>query len=83
MQSSAAKRRYGQYCGLAHALDLIGDRWTLLIVRDLLMGPKRYSDLRAGLPRIATNLLADRLEQLEQSGVIRRKHLPPPARATV
>jgi DNA-binding HxlR family transcriptional regulator len=78
-----AKRSYGQYCGLAQALDLVGERWTLLIVRELLMGPKRYTDLRTGLPGIASNLLADRLEQLEETGLVRRERLPPPAPATV
>jgi DNA-binding HxlR family transcriptional regulator/putative sterol carrier protein len=78
-----AKRSYDQYCGLARALDLIGERWTLLVVRELLLGPKRYTDLRAGLPGIASNLLADRLEHLEQSGVVRRERLPPPTPATV
>jgi DNA-binding HxlR family transcriptional regulator/putative sterol carrier protein len=77
------KRAYDQYCGLAQALDLIGERWALLIVRELLMGPKRYTDLRAGLPGIATNLLADRLKSLEEIGVVRREHRPPPVAATV
>ena len=66
-------RRYGQYCGLARALDLIGDRWTLLIVRELLIGPARYQQLRDGLPGIATNLLADRLRQLERDGLVQRQ----------
>jgi DNA-binding HxlR family transcriptional regulator/putative sterol carrier protein len=78
-----AKRSYGQYCGLAQALDLVGERWTLLIARELLMGPKRYTDLRAGLPGIASNLLADRLGQLEETGIVRRERLAPPAPATV
>jgi DNA-binding HxlR family transcriptional regulator len=70
---------YGQYCGLAKALDVIGDRWTLLIVRELLgRGPSRYTDLRAGLPGIATNLLASRLRDLEKSGIIRKEAAPPP-----
>src|SRR5687768_11316326 len=72
------KRTYGQYCGVARALDLIGERWALLIVRDLLVGPKRYSDLRQGLPRIPTNILADRLKGLEGTGVVRREILPHP-----
>src|SRR5205085_10323613 len=64
---------YGQFCGIAKALDVIGDRWSLLVVRELLVrGPCRYTDLRAGLPGIATNLLADRLVDLEIAGVIRR-----------
>ena len=72
-------RSYGQYCGLAKALDVVGDRWSLLIVRELLtLGPSRYTDLRRGLPGIATNLLADRLRELEQAGVIEREEAPPP-----
>ena len=73
-------RSYGQLCGLALALDTIGDRWSLLIVRELLVRPSgaRYTDLRDGLPGIATNLLADRLRDLETSGVLRREHPRPP-----
>ena len=72
-------RTYGQYCGLARALDLIGDRWTLLIVRELLIrGRCRYTDLRDGLPGIATNLLASRLAELEAAGIVRRETAPPP-----
>lgn len=77
------QRSYHQYCPIAHALDLIGERWSLLIVRDLLLGPKRFSDLRAGLPGIGTNILTDRLKGLEQAGVIARRVLPPPAASTV
>ena len=77
-------RSYGQYCGLARALDLIGDRWTLLIVRELLAcGPLRYTDLQRGLPGIATNLLAARLDEMERSGILAREIVPPPAAATV
>ena len=65
-------RSYGQYCALAKALDVVGDRWTLLIVRELLVRPSRYSELQDGLTGIATNLLAERLRQLESVGVIRR-----------
>ncbi len=72
-------RSYGQYCAVAKALDAIGDRWTLLIVRELLaQGPTRYTDLRRGLPGIATNLLADRLRELEQAGIVLREQAPPP-----
>ncbi len=78
-----AKRTYGQYCGLAKGLDLVGERWTLLIVRELLMGRKRYTDLREGLPGIASNLLADRLRYLEEIGLLRRERLAPPTPATV
>jgi len=77
-------RTYGQYCGLARALDLVGDRWTLLIVRELLIRqPCRYTDLAYGLPGIATNLLADRLRQLEENGIITREAAPPPIATTV
>ena len=77
------QRSYDQYCPIAHALDVVGERWSLLIVRDLLLGPKRFSDLRVGLPGIGTNILTDRLKQLEQAGVIVRRTLPPPAAAQV
>jgi DNA-binding HxlR family transcriptional regulator len=76
-------RSYDQYCGLAGALDLVGERWTLLIVRELMSGPKRYTDLADQLPGIGTSLLAGRLAKLEQSGVIDRRVLPPPAASTV
>ena len=76
-------RSYGQYCGLAKALDVIGDRWTILIVRELLIGEGRYTDLLKGLPGIATNLLATRLEEMRQAGLVSREELPPPAAATV
>jgi DNA-binding HxlR family transcriptional regulator len=66
-------RSYGQYCGLARALDVVGNRWSLLIVRELLGGPARYGQLQAGLPGIATNLLAERLRELEEAGVVRRQ----------
>jgi DNA-binding HxlR family transcriptional regulator len=72
-------RSYDQYCAVARSLDLVGDRWTLLIVRELLLrGPCRYTDLREGLPGIATNLLADRLRQLEREGILVREEAPPP-----
>ncbi|WP_341358431.1 helix-turn-helix domain-containing protein [Georgenia sp. M64] len=67
-----AARTYGQYCGVVTALELVGERWALLIVRDLLVGPRRYSDLKAGLPRIPTNILATRLKELQAAGVVRR-----------
>lgn len=66
-------REYGQYCGLARALDVVGDRWNLLIVRQLLIGPARFGELREGLPGIATNLLTDRLRDLESAGVVTRR----------
>lgn len=77
------QRRYNQYCALAVALDHLGDRWTLLVIRELLLGPKRYSDLRVGLPGIATNLLAKRLRSLEGDGIVARHRLPPPAASTI
>jgi len=77
-------RSYGQYCALAKALDVIGDRWTLLIVRELtLRGACRYTDLRDGLPGIATNLLADRLRELERTDVVSRREAPPPVATTL
>jgi DNA-binding HxlR family transcriptional regulator len=77
-------RSYGQFCGVAKSLDVIGDRWTLLIVRELLVrGPSRYTDLRLGLPGIATNLLADRLRELEEAGLVRQKMSSAPAPAPV
>ncbi len=74
-----SKRSYGQYCGLAHALDLIGERWSLLVIRELMTGPKRYKDLLKRLPGIGTNLLAKRLKFLEEQGILMRRTLPPPA----
>jgi DNA-binding HxlR family transcriptional regulator/putative sterol carrier protein len=78
-----AKRSYNQYCAVARALDVVGDRWTLLIVRELLIGPKRYGDLLAASPGIGTNLLADRLREMEAQGLVERVVLPPPAGSTV
>jgi len=76
-------RRFDQYCPMAHALDLVGDRWALLIARELLHGPKRYTDLAEGLPGIGTNILAARLRSLEECGVVQKRKLPPPAASTV
>jgi DNA-binding HxlR family transcriptional regulator len=76
-------RSYDQFCGIARALDLVGERWALLIVRDLVLGPKRFTDLRRGLPGIGTNVLAARLKELERAGVVTRRTLPPPAASTV
>jgi len=67
-----AARSYGQYCGVTSAVELIGERWAMLIVRDLLVGPRRYTDLKNGLPRIPTNILSTRLKELQEGGVIRR-----------
>ena len=78
-----AVKRYHQYCPVAHSLDLIGDRWALLIVRELMLGQRRYTDLADALPGIGTNILAGRLRQLEGAGVVRRTKLPPPTAVTV
>ena len=77
-------RSYGQYCSVAKALDVVGDRWTLLIARELLLqGPCRYTDLKNGLPGIATNLLASRLHELEAAGLVRREEAAPPVATTL
>jgi len=76
-------KRYDQYCPIAHALELVGERWSLLIVRELLSGPKRYTDLAGALPGIGTNVLAARLKDLEGCGVIAKRKLPPPTPAQV
>jgi DNA-binding HxlR family transcriptional regulator len=72
-------RSYGKYCGLAHALDLVGERWALVLVSDLLRGPKRFTDLQRGQPRIPSNVLSARLKELEDAGLVRRRVLPRPA----
>jgi DNA-binding HxlR family transcriptional regulator/putative sterol carrier protein len=76
-------RSYQQFCPAARALDVVGERWSLLVIRDLLTGPKRYTDLQAGLPGIGPNVLADRLRSLEGAGLIAKRRLPPPAASTV
>ncbi len=76
-------RTYDDGCAAAHALDLIGERWALLVVRELLLGPKRFTDLRAGLPGASPNVLSQRLRELEGAGVVRRRKLPPPAASRV
>jgi len=76
-------KRYDQYCPVAHAMSLVGERWALLVVRELLKGPRRYTDLAAGLPGIGTNILATRLRELEAGGVVVRRKLPAPAASTV
>jgi DNA-binding HxlR family transcriptional regulator len=75
----ATMRTYGEACAAAHALDLVGERWALLVVRELILGPKRFTDLRAGIVHASPNVLAQRLRELEQAGVVRRRKLPPPA----
>ncbi|WP_204079870.1 winged helix-turn-helix transcriptional regulator [Mycobacterium riyadhense] len=79
----SARRNYQQNCPIARGLDVLGERWTLLILRELLGGARRYADLRAALPGIATNLLADRLRELEDAGLVDRTELPPPIARTV
>jgi DNA-binding HxlR family transcriptional regulator len=79
----ATMRTYGDRCGVARALDVVGERWALLIVRELVLGPKRFSDLRGGLPRVAPDVLSQRLRELEGAGVLRRTTLPPPSGARV
>ncbi len=77
------RRTYGDSCGIARGLDLAGERWALLVVRELLLGPKRFTDLREGLPNVSPDVLAQRLRELERSGIVRRRKLPPPASARV
>jgi DNA-binding HxlR family transcriptional regulator/putative sterol carrier protein len=79
----ATKRSYGEACRFAYALDLVGERWALLVVRELLLGPKRFTDLRGGLPHASPNILSERLRELEQAGVVHRRKLPPPAASQV
>ena len=79
----STKRSYGEACRFAHALDLVGERWALLVVRELLLGPKRFTDLRTGLPNASTNILAERLRDLEAAAVVRKRQLPPPTPASV
>jgi DNA-binding HxlR family transcriptional regulator len=76
-------RTYGDGCAIARALDVIGERWALLVVRELLLGPRRYTDLRGGLPNASPNVLSERLRELERGGVVRRRKLPPPAASRV
>lgn len=79
---SEVRRSYRQFCGLARALDLVGERWALLVVRELALGPKRFADLLDGLPGVSTSVLSARLRDLERGEVIRRRFLPPPAAST-
>jgi DNA-binding HxlR family transcriptional regulator len=82
-RSSEPKRRYDDACGTAHGLELVGDRWTLLVLRELMLGPRRFSQLRADLPGISANVLTQRLAELEERGLALRRTLPPPASAQV
>jgi DNA-binding HxlR family transcriptional regulator len=79
----ATRRTYGDGCGVARTLDVVGERWALLVVRELLLGPKRFTDLRDGLPHVGPDILAQRLRELERAGVLRRRKLPPPAGSRV
>jgi DNA-binding HxlR family transcriptional regulator len=79
----ANKRKYGDRCGIARALDLVGERWALLVVRELLLGPKRFTDLRAGLPHVSPDVLSQRLRELEGDGIVQRRTLAPPAGSRV
>ena len=79
----AGRRRYDQGCAVAHALDLVGERWALLVVRDLLLGPKRFTDLLAGLPGVSPDVLTQRLRELTEAGVLHRRRLTPPAASWV
>jgi DNA-binding HxlR family transcriptional regulator len=81
--SADMRKRYDQYCPIAHALDLVGDRWALLVIRELMHGEKRYTDLAANLSGIGTNVLAARLKELEAAGIVARRTLPPPAASRV
>jgi DNA-binding HxlR family transcriptional regulator len=80
---SQEKRRYEDACGLAHALELIGDRWSMLVLRELAFGPRRFSELKADLPGISANVLTQRLAELEERGIVRKARLPPPASVQV
>jgi len=81
--TDSGKRRYDDACGTAHALDLIGERWALLVMRELMLGPKRFGDLRSDLPGISANVLTQRLEGLESAGLLVKRRLPPPASTQV
>jgi DNA-binding HxlR family transcriptional regulator/putative sterol carrier protein len=79
----STKRTYGDVCGVARALDLVGERWALLVVRELLLGPKRFTDLRGDLPHVGPDVLTQRLRDLAEAGIVRRRRLPPPAASQV
>lgn len=83
MAERVNRRRYEDGCGAAHALELIGERWALLVARELMLGPRRFTDLRAGLPAISPNVLTQRLEEMEAASIVRRRRLPPPGAARV
>jgi DNA-binding HxlR family transcriptional regulator len=79
----AGKRTYGDACGISRALDMVGERWALLVIRELLLGPKRFTDIREGLPHLSADVLAQRLRDLEEADLVRRRKLPPPAASAV
>ena len=83
MSQNSRKRAYQDGCAVAHALDIIGDRWAMPIMRELMLGPKRFTDLRAGLPGISANMLTQRLEELEAASILVRRRLPPPAASQI
>lgn len=83
LRRTETKRRYDDACGTAHGLELIGERWALLVLRELMLGPRRFSQLREDLPGISANVLTQRLSELEQRGLVIRKRLPPPASVQV
>ncbi len=83
MAERVNRRRYDDGCAAAHALELIGERWALLVARELMLGPRRFTDLRAGLPAISPNVLTQRLEEMEAAAIVRRRRLPPPAASRV
>src|ERR1700676_2376246 len=79
----AGKRSYGDRCGISRALDVVGERWALLVVGELLLGPKRFTDLRSGLPAVGPDVLSQRIRELEAANLLERRTLPPPARTRV
>jgi DNA-binding HxlR family transcriptional regulator len=83
MQKPVEKRRINDACGTAHALELVGERWALLVIRELMLGPRRFGEIKADLPGISANVLTQRLEELEQRGLLTRRKLPPPASVQV
>ena len=83
MKTATRPRSYGDACGIARALDILGERWALMTVRELVLGPKRFTDLRAALPHASPNILTMRLRDLEEHGIVRRRKLPPPAASQV
>ena len=83
MTTQGSKRSYGDACGISRALDVVGERWALMVVRELLLGPKRFSDIRRGLPRLSADVLAQRLRGLEEAGIVRHRKLGPPSSSQV